>query len=132
MPLLAHNISGNGGSFEAKHTRPRPLVLDWDNEELPEEVCAVDSGFDVLIMADVTYNAASFPSLVRTLSSLIRLSPPSNPPMIILGYKQRDSAERSLWDLAKEIGVAFEQVGDRIGAGGQPIEIWIGRQEPDF
>lgn len=52
--------------------------------------------------------------------------------MIILGYKQRDSAERSLWDLAKEIGVAFEQVGDRIGAGGQPIEIWIGRQEPDF
>ena len=80
-------------------------------------------------MADVTYNTASFPSLVRTLSSLLRLSPPERPPVVLLGYKERDPEERTLWDMAKAIGVSFEKVGERIGAGRESVEIWIGTCE---
>ncbi|CDO69672.1 hypothetical protein BN946_scf184851.g60 [Trametes cinnabarina] len=126
MPLLEHNVSANKSAFSSSTTQPQPLVLDWDIEELPEEVNAVDSGFDAIVMADVTYNTASFPSLVRTLSSLIRLSAPSKTPVIILGYKERDTTERTLWDLMKTIGVNFQQVGERMGAGGQAVEVWIG------
>ena len=80
-------------------------------------------------MADVTYNTASFPSLVRALSSLLRLSPPERPPVVLLGYKERDPEERTLWDMVKAIGVSFEKVGERIGAGREPVEIWIGTCE---
>ncbi|KAI9067953.1 hypothetical protein FKP32DRAFT_1643182 [Trametes sanguinea] len=129
MPLLEHNVSANATLFNTTSTRPRPLVLDWDAEELPEAVRAVELGFDAIVMADVTYNTASFPSLVRTLASLVRLSPPSKPPVIILGYKERDADERTLWDMFKDAGVVFEQVGERKGAGGHTVEIWIGRNE---
>ena len=81
-------------------------------------------------MADVTYNTASFPSLIRTLKSIIALHDSAQkpePPLILLGYKERDSAERTLWDMTREIGVDFQQVGERVGMGGQPIEIWLGR-----
>ena len=81
-------------------------------------------------MADVTYNTASFPSLIRTLESLTRLRDPHGdrpPPLVLLGYKERDAAERSLWDMAREIGISFESVGARTGAGGNAVEIWMGR-----
>ncbi|KAI0640729.1 putative methyltransferase-domain-containing protein [Trametes meyenii] len=126
MPLLEHNVSANETLFSGPSTRPRPVVLDWDASELPEDVSSLDSGFDAIVMADVTYNTASFPSLIRTLSALIRLNPPTKPPVIVLGYKERDPAERTLWDMAQEIGVAFKKVGEREGAGGQAVEIWIG------
>lgn len=76
-------------------------------------------------MADVTYNTASFPSLVRTLARLIRLG--SDPPLVLLGYKERDIAERTLWNLVAEIGFEFEKINDLTGAGGTPVEIWLGR-----
>lgn len=79
-------------------------------------------------MADVTYNTASFPSLVRTLSKLLRIS--AKPPVVILGYKERDPAERTLWEMAREIGITFDKIGERNGAGGAPIEIWVGTLKP--
>ena len=90
---------------------------------------AADGGFDAIIMADVTYNTASFPALVRTLSALVALSPPDSPPTIVLGYKERDPEERTLWEMARasEAGIVFERVGERVGAGREPVEVWIGR-----
>lgn len=73
-------------------------------------------------MADVTYNTASFPSLCRTLSHLVRLH--SKPPAIVLSYKLRDDAEKEFWKMTAEVGIEFVQVGKREGAGGAPIEIW--------
>ena len=79
-------------------------------------------------MADVAYNTNSFPSLIRALQSLINLrSSPHPPPLILLGYKERDPEERTLWELAKGIGVDFMRVGTRRGFGGQAVEIWVGR-----
>lgn len=133
MPLLEHNIASNDSSFTCSSTRPRAVVLDWDEERFPEEVSDIQHDFDVIIMADVTYNTSSFPSLIRTLDNIVRVGsstagsdPRPHHPLILLGYKERDPSERSLWDVAQNIGIRFEQVGERRGAGGEPIEIWIG------
>ena len=77
-------------------------------------------------MADVTYNMASFPSLVRTLSNLARLC--KKPPLVLLGYKERDTSERTLWEMLRQ-EASFELVlaGQIQGAGGTSVEIWIGQ-----
>ena len=75
-------------------------------------------------MADVSYNTSSFPSLVRTLSHLVTLG--SKPPVILFGYKERDLTERTWWDIAAQAGIKFDKIGQRVGAGGAPVEIWVG------
>lgn len=75
-------------------------------------------------MADVSYNTSSFPPLARTLSRLVKLG--SKPPIILLGYKERDAAERTWWEIAAQAGIGFEKIGERVGAGGAPVEIWVG------
>jgi len=127
MPLLEHNISANQHIFPSTH--PQAAVLDWD-EELPDNIQAIEGGFDAIMMADITYNTSSFPSLIRTISNLVRLG--TKPPMLLLGYKERDVAERTLWNMAKDIGVVFERVGERRGAGGAPVEVWIGTVETNI
>lgn len=127
MPLLEHNISANAHLYPASH--PQAAVLDWD-EDLPDHIQAIEGGFDAIVMADITYNTSSFPPLIRTLSNLIRMS--ATPPVLLLGYKERDAAERTLWGMAKTIGVVFERAGERHGSGGASVEIWIGMVEsPD-
>ncbi|EEB95374.1 hypothetical protein MPER_05667, partial [Moniliophthora perniciosa FA553] len=129
MPLLEHNISINSHLFPSYST-PVAKVLDWD-EDLPEFTETVRGKVDLIIMADVTYNTSSFPSLIKTMSSLTKLAAGNKPPMILLGYKERDIAERSLWDMSREIAIQFEQVGKVDGAGGPPIEIWVGKVTMD-
>ena len=77
-------------------------------------------------MADVMYNTASFPSLVRTLSNLARLCEKS--PLVLLGYKERDTSERTLWEMLRQ-EASFELVlaGQIQGAGDTSVEIWIGQ-----
>ncbi|KAE9406303.1 hypothetical protein BT96DRAFT_954964 [Gymnopus androsaceus JB14] len=126
MPLLEHNVSANSNLFAHPAVSPRPEVLDWD-AALPSYSQDLRGHLDAIIMADVTYNTASFPALIRTLTSLIELNSIDEPPTVLLGYKERDSAERSLWMMAEKAGIHFERVGEKPGAGGAPIEIWIGK-----
>ncbi|KAJ7066587.1 putative methyltransferase-domain-containing protein [Mycena amicta] len=114
MPLLQHNITNNKSPIEA-------AVLDWDDTELPECVRLCES-LDVVIMADVTYNTASFPSLVRTIKTLVEMG--STQPQVVMGYKQRDPAERELWTMLAEGGIQLKQIGSVPGSGGTPVEIW--------
>jgi protein N-lysine methyltransferase METTL21D len=106
-------------------------------------------------IADVTYNTSSFPALLRTLASLLALSPrdrhhnrssrdgdgdgpdrapnenepDEREPLVLLAYKERDPAERQLWDvMARETGVVLECVGKQAGWGGLPVEVWLGRR----
>ena len=92
-------------------------------------------------MADVTYNTASFPALVKTLkrlSSLQRLqtelprssskpdSPKEQPPRILLAYKERDPAERELWGMLSDIGLTLKEIDRVPGTGGAEVEIYVG------
>lgn len=68
-------------------------------------------------MADVTYNTASFPSLVQTICNLVKQPPdkasdndgetPISRPYVLMAYKQREEAERSLWGMLEEKGVVL-------------------------
>lgn len=87
-------------------------------------------------MADVAYNTSSFPTLLSTLASLLALSDHdgnaaagAREPLVLLAYKERDPGERQLWDMMMaDVGVALEQVGSEAGAGGPPVEIWMGKK----
>jgi hypothetical protein len=51
-------------------------------------------------------------------------------PLVLLAYKERDSAERQLWDMmAREADIALECVGKQAGAGGLAVEIWLGKRK---
>lgn len=86
---------------------------------------------NLLRMADVTYNTASFPSLIRTVTTLAKPIKTHRMPLILLGYKERDPAERSLWSMAADVGINFTQVSSRTGAGQEPVEIWIGKMSEE-
>jgi hypothetical protein len=82
--------------------------------------------------ADVTYNTASFPALLGTLSAL--LDPPALPrgerPMLLLAYKQRDPGERELWSMLEEKGITLRQVDEVRGAEEDgKVEIWVGGRD---
>jgi hypothetical protein len=75
-------------------------------------------------LADVTYNTSAFPSLVRTLEALVAGG--TRPPLVLLGYKERDPDERTLWILVQAIGLRLVKHAEVRGAGGDPVEIWLG------
>jgi hypothetical protein len=51
-------------------------------------------------------------------------------PLVFLAYKERDPAERQLWDMmARETGIVLECVGRQAGAGGLLVEIWLGKRK---
>lgn len=121
------------------HNVPKVEVLNWEDEYLPESVNLLGR-IDVIVyvlfpwgepfdspqinrMSDVTYNTSSFPSLVQTIAKLIRRG---NPPVILLGYKERDTAERDLWAMLEAMGLRLEKIGERQGAVEPAVEIWFG------
>jgi hypothetical protein len=51
-------------------------------------------------------------------------------PLVLLAYKERDPAERQLWDMMRsETGIVLECVWRQAGAGRLPIEIWLGKRK---
>ncbi|KAF9526113.1 putative methyltransferase-domain-containing protein [Crepidotus variabilis] len=129
LPLLEENVKLNRQYYASETGSPIPLVLDWEDEELPDEI-KTQGGVDVIIMADVCYNTTFFGALTQTLSKLVELSTSaehSKSPLVLLGYKERDESERTFWDLALNVaGIKFEKVGEIKGAAGCPVEIWLG------
>jgi hypothetical protein len=81
--------------------------------------------------ADVTYNTASFPHLLKTLCALLKATShivAGKQPVVLLAYKQRDVAEKGLWALLDDEGIIMEPVSTVRGAEEEgPVEIWIGR-----
>ncbi|WVQ94634.1 hypothetical protein IAU59_001714 [Kwoniella sp. CBS 9459] len=137
--------AGGAATAAAADSRTRldAKVLDWD-EELPSWVGS--EWPELILAADVTYNTSAFPSLLSTLTSLLNPSSPSiissasSPsqesdrpppflarPLLLLAYKQRDPAERDLWDMLRDEGVGMVLVDKVIGAEEEgETEIWVG------
>lgn len=101
MEIMRENIALNRVDVAAE-------VLDWDAP--PDKVDA-----RVVVAADVTYNSASFPALVSTLDRLLLAK--GHPPLL-LAYKQRDAAERGLWEMLRARGIGSVLVDRVAGAGG--------------
>ena len=81
-------------------------------------------------MSDVSYNTSSFPALLRTVTRLLGLNREVSP-ILLIGYKKRDPSERQLWEsMVKNLGVMFERVGIRKGAGGAHVSVWVGKVHP--
>jgi hypothetical protein len=76
----------------------------------------------------VTYNTAAFPSLLRTLISLLRPPNSAHRPRLLLAYKKRDSDEGELWDMLRREGTEMILVEKIEGVMGSqsPVEIWVG------
>jgi hypothetical protein len=72
-------------------------------------------------MADVTYNTDVFPNLVSTILKLYSKVKRTG---ILMAYKERDEAERVLWDILKENGIELVLIDTVEGSGGAPVEIW--------
>ncbi|XP_006462055.1 hypothetical protein AGABI2DRAFT_186111 [Agaricus bisporus var. bisporus H97] len=120
IPLLKQNIDSNVSLYS--YNIPEAAILDWEDEELPSSIRSLER-LDVILMSDVTYNTSSFPALLQTVSKLVKLR---EPPIIILGYKERDEAERDLWIMLEERGIHLEKIGERLGAAKPGAEIWFG------
>jgi hypothetical protein len=83
-------------------------------------------------MADVTYNIASFRALLDTVTALLKgPSSSATPPIILLAYKCRDPAERTLWTEALARGISFVQVDTVNGVREPAVEIWLGGWDRD-
>jgi protein N-lysine methyltransferase METTL21D len=74
-------------------------------------------------MADVTYNTSSFPSLLRTVDSILRLAPGCK---VVLAYKERHEAERGIWGMFEGVGLKLQKIDQILGFGGAQVEVWLG------
>ncbi|KAJ9091651.1 hypothetical protein QFC19_009021 [Naganishia cerealis] len=139
------NDGANADAVVAPNIEIHSKVLDWD-DVLPAWVYrntdggpAVDVDLVMQVAADVTYNTASFPALVKTLRSLLQPTGTTTPPpLFLLAYKERDASERDLWAMARQEGIWLDKVdvipGHEQGAGEErgeesrpgATEIWIG------
>lgn len=94
-----------------------------------------------LSAADVTYNTASFPALIKILKALLQPISDVESPLLLLAYKQRDPGERELWKMAEDAGIKLEKLMDLEGHETTmkvmelsedeqiegTIELWVGR-----
>ncbi|WWC68720.1 uncharacterized protein I206_102654 [Kwoniella pini CBS 10737] len=99
-------------------------ILDWD-KELPNWL--FNSWPELIVAADVTYNTSTFPSLLRTLISLFT-SNSLIKPLLILAYKQRDPAERELWNMLSSNGIQMIMIDKIQGTQDEgETELWVGK-----
>lgn len=87
--------AGSVASFE---------VLNWEHEALPQVVQA--RMFDVVLVADCTYNSTSIPALVRTLQHVVWRSGSA---VVVVGMKVRHASELVFFDLME--AAEFTQTG---------------------
>ncbi|KAH0542228.1 hypothetical protein FGG08_003350 [Glutinoglossum americanum] len=73
-------------------------VLDW-GKDLPTTISSKE--FDLILVADCTYNPSSMPSLVCVLATLARRSPGA---MVLLAQKVRHSSEAIFFEHIAESG----------------------------
>ena len=91
MDILNRNVEH--ANFVSIRGKLATAVLDWD-EPLPERVS--NHRPDVVIVSDCTYNPDSIPGLVKTLSSVAKISPDV---FVFVSLKVRHDSEAVFFDL---------------------------------
>ena len=98
MGLLEHNVEANrfAGEVSAK-------PLSWGEEA--RSVSWSEEGFDLVLGAEIVYDARLFPALLATLESLLRAKEGAQG---LIAYKERGIEERTFFDSLREAGWAVE------------------------
>ncbi|KAF3906576.1 hypothetical protein ABW20_dc0108174 [Dactylellina cionopaga] len=105
--LSSTTIKSTGGSISY-------TPLDWSS---PLPWWCTSTTYDLLLVADCTYNTASIPFLVDVLVGICAVSPNM---IILLAHKVRHDSEEMFFEMAAERGVVkkeqvlFEMAGDKV------------------
>jgi 2-polyprenyl-3-methyl-5-hydroxy-6-metoxy-1,4-benzoquinol methylase len=100
--LVRENISLNTAVFAHLAWTTQFRALDWEARPFPE--WTQQEKFDVVVMADVTYNAATFIPLVETL---VRVVKPET--KVLCCGKRRHAEEMGFWRIVKERGIRVDK-----------------------
>ncbi|KAK2809162.1 hypothetical protein FQN50_003997 [Emmonsiellopsis sp. PD_5] len=87
----------------ADSSSARFQVLDWDDEELPEDITS--HGYDLIAVSDCTYNSDSLPALVRILGVLVEVSPTA---LVLVALKKRHESEEVFFELMGSAGFEID------------------------
>jgi hypothetical protein len=98
-------------SRPAKGSTLQFLCLNWE-KELPVPV--MSEVFDVILVADCTYNSCSIPALVCTLSALVSHSPNAH---VIVAHKPRHESESVFFEHMLSAGFCQLVCVDRVLPG---------------
>ena len=80
-------------------------ALDWEERPFPQ--WTMMEKFDLIVMADVTYNTATFIALTDTLEHLLRTG--SKGAKVLCCGKRRHDEEEGFWRLVQEKGFVIHQ-----------------------
>jgi hypothetical protein len=80
-------------------------VLDWEKHPYPEWTRT--ETFDLIVMADVTYNTATFEALANTLEHLLTTG--SSAARVICCGKRRHDEEEQFWNIVRKRGFVIDQ-----------------------
>jgi len=103
--LVEQNIKLNLRGYPHLKRNANFRSLDWETRPYPEWTTA--EHFDLIVMADVTYNTATFLALADTLEHLLRSG--SKGSRVICCGKRRHDEEEGFWRLVKERGFIVER-----------------------
>jgi len=103
--LITENICINTNRFPHLASRVQFRELDWEKRPFPR--WTEEEHFDVIVMADVTYNTATFVPLADTLVQLLRGG--SKGAKVICCGKRRHAEEMGFWRIVKERGITLDK-----------------------
>jgi hypothetical protein len=103
--LIADNIILNSDQFPTLHHHVSFRELDWETRPFPE--WTVQDRFEVIVMADVTYNTATFAPLAGTLEHLLRTG--SKGAKVVCCGKRRHDEEEEFWRIIKNMGFKLDK-----------------------
>ena len=103
--LVEQNIRLNVPHHSRLKSNALFRVLDWELRPFPSWTVAEQ--FDLIVMADVTYNTATFAALADTLEYLLRNG--SQGAKVICCGKRRHDEEEGFWRIVSERGFILDR-----------------------
>jgi ubiquinone/menaquinone biosynthesis C-methylase UbiE len=105
QPLVDENLSLNVPHYPQIKHNTSFRTLDWEERPFPE--WTILEKFDLIAMADVTYNTATFVALADTLEHLLRTG--SKGGKVLCCGKRRHDEEEEFWRIVHERGFEVHQ-----------------------
>lgn len=123
--ILERNVSQNQNMHST--SRVKHQVLDWSEDESPQNVATTN--WDLILVADCTYNPDVVPGLVKTLKRIT--GEKSKEALICLAMKIRHESEMVFFDLMRDTAYTVVEKGKirlpLLGDDEQEIEIYVFR-----